>query len=184
MKPAGHPPVQDSVAMNTSLRRFCGPRAAALVFFTLVPGGFLLAADTARPDVPPSVLKKYDKNKDGALDETEKASWEADKAGRREKERKAREDRLQKYDLNKDGKLSDDEKAAAKLAMEKERTEREMAKGKEKAQERLAREKEEKEKAATAAAAASSENAGEMEGKDATPKEGETRPADGTMMTP
>lgn len=39
--------------------------------------------------VGPRVLKKYDKNHDGVLDEDEKAAWEADKAKRRE-EREAK----------------------------------------------------------------------------------------------
>jgi hypothetical protein len=164
--------------MNTPSRRSYGSRLAVLASLALVSGGSLLAEGEARADVPPGILKKYDKNKDGALDETELARWEADKAARREKERKAREERLQKYDLNKDGKLSEDEKAAAKLAMEKERTEREMAKGREKAQERLAREKAEKEKSEAAAAADSSEMASEK-----TPKEGEAKAEDGMMMT-
>jgi hypothetical protein len=161
MKPGQDPPVVDSLAMNTPHRRFCGLRAAAFLSLALVTGGALRAEAGAKPDVPPGVLKKYDKNKDGTLDETEAAKWEADKAERREKDRKAREERLQKYDTDTDGKLSEAEKAAAKLAMEKERTERDMVKGKEKAQERIAREKAEKEKLAGGTAGGASENASE-----------------------
>jgi hypothetical protein len=55
------------------------------------------AADT-KPDKPkhekkvgPRVLKKYDKNHDGVLDDEEKTAWEADKAKKRE-ERKAKKE--------------------------------------------------------------------------------------------
>jgi len=63
--------------------------------------------------VPPGILKKYDANKDGVLDETEKAAWEADKAKRRSSD-EAR--RLGKFDANKDGKLDESELAAEKAA--------------------------------------------------------------------
>ena len=166
--------------MNFPPRRRFGLRLAVLAPLALMSGGVLRADSTPKPVVPPGILKKYDKNKDGVLDATETAQWEADKAERREKERKAREERLQKYDLNKDGKLSDDEKAAAKLAMEKERTEREMARGKEKAQERITREKAEKEKSeGLPATGAAPEKTDEK-----TPKEGEIKAGDSMMTTP
>jgi len=41
--------------------------------------------------IGPRILKKYDKNGDGVLDEQEKAAWEADKAKHRE-ERKAKKE--------------------------------------------------------------------------------------------
>lgn len=85
----------------------------------------LQANDKSSSDpVPPSILKRYDKNKDGALDENERAKWESDKAAAREKDRRERAEMLGRFDLNKDGKLSEEERVAAKIAMERERTER------------------------------------------------------------
>lgn len=83
-----------------------------------------------------ALLKKYDANQDGKLDETEKAALEADLA----KKKAAEEAKvLAKYDANKDGKLDDSEKAAMeadkkaaaekrKEAMEKKKAEKEKAK--------------------------------------------------------
>jgi hypothetical protein len=83
------------------------------------------AADEEK--TPPSVLKKYDANKDGLLDETEKAAWQADK----EKQRAAREARraedLARYDADKDGKLEKDERAVMKAEDEKARADRKAA---------------------------------------------------------
>lgn len=160
--------------MNIVLRSLIGSRAAALASLFLVFAGALRAEEKTKPEVPPSILKKYDKDKSGALDETEIAKWEADKAARREKDRLAREERLAKYDTDKDGKLSDDEKAAAKLEMDKERADRDMVKGKEKAQERLAREKAEKQSEADATTEKTAP-------ADAKTKDGE-KPVDGMMM--
>lgn len=87
----------------------------------------------AADPVPPSILKKYDRNKDGVLDEKERAKWEADKAAAREKYQKQRAEMLEKFDTNKDGKLDEQERAAAKLAMERTRTEQEGERMKERA---------------------------------------------------
>lgn len=62
--------------------------------------------------IPPGVLKKYDKDGDGKLNDAEMAAWKAAK----ESEHKAM---LEKYDTNKDGKLDDAEKAAMKADKEK-----------------------------------------------------------------
>ena len=67
---------------------------------------------SADKPVPPAVLKKFDKDGDGKLNDEEKAAWKA----AREAEKKAQ---LEKYDTNKDGKLSDEEKAAMKADHEK-----------------------------------------------------------------
>lgn len=124
---------------------------------------FAEPAATPAADVPPSVLKKYDRNKNGALDEAEHAKWQEDLAKRREKYQQERAAMLEKFDTDKDGKLSADEAAAAKIEMNKARTEQDMVKGKEKAQERLAREaadKELQEKLAAAKAAEEKPGAG------------------------
>ena len=137
-----------------SLRRLA---LVALVFAGITRG--LPAADApSAPDTktsvagkggdaetpPPSVLKKYDKNKNGALDEAERAQWRADLAARREKYQKQRQEMLAKYDLNKDGKISEEEKVAARMDMVDTRMERDLEKSREKAGERLAREEAEK----------------------------------------
>jgi hypothetical protein len=59
-------------------------------------------------------MEKYDKNKDGKLDEAERAALKKDREA----------DYLKKFDKNGDGKLDDEEKAAAKEAMKKRGQER------------------------------------------------------------
>lgn len=72
------------------------------------------AEDTAAGDHKGDMLKKFDKDGDGKLNDAEKAemkaAWEARRA-EREKEM------LAQFDTDKDGKLSDEEKAAMKAAM-------------------------------------------------------------------
>lgn len=87
----------------------------------------------AAEPVPPSILKRYDRNKDGVLDEGERAKYEADKAAARERHRKERAEMLERFDTNKDGRISEEERAAAKLAMERTRTELEGERMKERA---------------------------------------------------
>lgn len=123
----------------------------------ILPAAAGVAAEAAAGDVvetPPSVLRRYDKNKDGVLDEAERAKWESDKAARREKERAERAAMLEKYDTDKDGKLGEAEKAEAKLGWQKERSEKEAEKMKERvAKAKAEREKAESEKAAREKAA-------------------------------
>ena len=57
------------------------------------------------------ILQKYDTNKDGKLDDSEKAALKADFQAKRE-QRKA--EMLAKFDTNKDGKLDQSERAAAR----------------------------------------------------------------------
>lgn len=111
-----------------------------LLRFALV-SSLLACASVSRADekktvdepVPPSVLRKYDRNKDGVLDARERARWGADKAAAREKYRKERAEMLERFDTNKDGRISEEERAAAKLAMERTRTEQEGERMKERA---------------------------------------------------
>ena len=72
----------------------------------------------AEKPVPPGVLKKYDKDGDGKLNDEEAPAWKA----AREAEKKAA---LEKYDANKDGKLDDAEKAAMKADKEKHKKDKE-----------------------------------------------------------
>ena len=85
----------------------------------------LRAEEKSKSDVPAWVLKRFDKNKDGVLDANEKAAFEKAKAAKQEKEMVQRKEALSKYDSNKDGKLSEEERAAAKIEMEKSRSEME-----------------------------------------------------------
>lgn len=65
--------------------------------------------------LPPQLLKEFDKDGDGKLNEEEgKAAREALQARRAEAEKK----RLEKYDTDKDGKLSDDERKAMRADLE------------------------------------------------------------------
>jgi hypothetical protein len=132
------------------MKVFATLRRLVLASF-IVAAGISFAAEEPADPAPPSVLKRYDKNKDGALDEAERTKWEADKAARREKERTERAAMLEKYDTNKDGKLSEEERVSAKLGWQKERSEKEAEKMKERvAKAKAEREREEKEKAAQA----------------------------------
>jgi hypothetical protein len=58
-----------------------------------------------------ATLEKYDADKDGQLNDEEKAKA---KAGAREKAKQTREENLAKYDANKDGKLDETERATKK----------------------------------------------------------------------
>lgn len=60
-------------------------------------------------------MAKYDANKDGMLDDAEKAAM---KAGAVAKGKATREANLAKYDANKDGKLDETEKAAMKADLD------------------------------------------------------------------
>lgn len=59
------------------------------------------------------MLEKFDTNKDGKLDDTEKAAAQAAREARKA-------EMLKKYDANGDGKLDDTEKAAAKAEWKKD----------------------------------------------------------------
>ena len=101
MKYIPHPPVVWAAAL------------AALALM-IIP---LRSAEEGQAKISASVLKKYDANKNGMLDETEMNAWQAD----REKQRVDREARqaadLARYDANKDERAvmkADDAKATAK----------------------------------------------------------------------
>ena len=81
----------------------CGSLAGGVA----VAGGFHGGAPRAE------ILQKYDTNKDGKLDDAEKAAMKADFKAQHE-QRKA--EMLAKFDTNKDGKLDDAEKAAMRDA--------------------------------------------------------------------
>lgn len=192
-QPAAVPDSQEPMNPHTRHSRFL------LAALFCVSGALLQAEDKDKgpAEVPPSVLKRYDKNKNGVLDDAERAKWEADNAARREKARSEREAMLQKYDTNKDGKLSEEEKVSFKLGREKERSEQEAERMKERAAklkaereaketaEKTARETAEKasEQGKTANEAKSSEAAESSGGAGQnTKKEKEKSGEDGMMM--
>jgi hypothetical protein len=66
------------------------------------------APDGKKKKLEEFMLKRYDKNGDGKLDDEEKAAMKKD-----------REEQLKKYDKNGNGKLDDDEKAALREDLKK-----------------------------------------------------------------
>jgi Ca2+-binding EF-hand superfamily protein len=76
----------------------CGTLAAGVGVAAAYPGGAGGAGDKA------ALLQKYDTNKDGKLDASERAAMRADKKAAM----------LAKYDTNKDGKLDASERAVMK----------------------------------------------------------------------
>lgn len=171
-----------------------GARRAAVCLFAACLAAPLFADDmmdsATKPDaekpVPPSVLREFDKNKDGVLDEQERAKWETKNAVRREKYAKERAEMLEKFDADKNGKISEEERAAARLAMSRNRTEADVAKAKEKdvalKAEKEAREAAEKATAEKAAADAKAAEAAKTNArKPAAPAAGDDMMSGGTM---
>lgn len=143
-------------------------------------------ANPDKPDVPPSVLRKFDKNKNGVLDEQELARWEAEKAARREKYASERAGMLAKFDTDGDGKISEAERAAGRLKMSRDRTEADVVKAREKdirwkaEQEKIEQEKAEK---SAAEAKAKAEKKSEPKTDTAKPADGgDTMSGDSMMM--
>jgi Ca2+-binding EF-hand superfamily protein len=66
--------------------------------------------------LPPEILKKFDKDGDGKLNEEER---EAAKAAREEMMKARKKEMLEKFDKDGDGKLSEEEEKAAREAMRK-----------------------------------------------------------------
>lgn len=145
-------------------------RLALVAVLGLFAPSSLRAQDAADAEpVPPSVLARYDRNKDGKLDAAERARWQADLAKRREQYRDERNAMLERFDTNKDGRISAEEHATAKLAMQRERSEKDAERMRERAaKERAEREKAAKEEAAKKVAEKSAEQAKEP---DAAPAE-------------
>ena len=83
------------------------------------------------PDGRPSreeMLKKYDKDGDGQLNEQERAALRADmekRQGKRDGERPSREEMLEKFDTDGDGQLSEAERKAMRKSFESRQRERE-----------------------------------------------------------
>ncbi|MFN0069688.1 MAG: EF-hand domain-containing protein [Limisphaerales bacterium] len=100
---------------------------AALAGATMLTTAAAFADDGPRPKGPrdeqarAAMLERFDANKDGRLDETERA---AAREAMKEQAAERRQEALAKFDKDGDGKLSDDEKAAAKEAMKERAGER------------------------------------------------------------
>ncbi len=71
--------------------------------------------------VPPEILEKFDADKDGKLNDEERA---AAKAARGEREGKMKKEMLEKFDADKDGTLSDAEKETMRAEMKKKMLEK------------------------------------------------------------
>ncbi|HRE82255.1 MAG TPA: hypothetical protein PLN52_14495 [Opitutaceae bacterium] len=87
-------------------------RSGAVLLLLVGPASFVGAQDTSdKPkQLPSAIVRKYDADRDGVLNEEEKAAWKADvQRGRQE----AQARRLEKFDTNRDGKLDKAEKATA-----------------------------------------------------------------------
>jgi Ca2+-binding EF-hand superfamily protein len=92
-------------------------------------GGFFGTKET-NPEGMKRILERFDSNKDGKLDEAEraaaKAEWEKRRSASPERgpaSEKIREEMLKRFDRDGDGKLSDAERAAAKEERQKRRQE-------------------------------------------------------------
>ena len=84
-----------------------------VIALSLCLAGAAFAADGekkgAKPETPrDEVIKKYDKNKDGKLDQSEREEWRKDREA----------DNVKKHDKNGDGKLDQSEREAARKAAE------------------------------------------------------------------
>jgi hypothetical protein len=84
-----------------------------VIALSLCLAGVVFAADRekkgANPETPrDEVIKKYDKNKDGKLDQSEREEWRKDREA----------ENVKKHDKNGDGKLDQSEREAARKAAE------------------------------------------------------------------
>ena len=83
-----------------------------VIALSLCLAGAAFAADGekkgANPETPrDEMLKKYDKNKDGKLDQSEREEWRKDREA----------ETVKKYDKNGDGKLDQSEREAARAEL-------------------------------------------------------------------
>jgi hypothetical protein len=85
--------------------------APALLALTLMVNPLILRAEGEAKGKLSKAKEQYDANKDGQLNDEEKA---AAKAGATAKAKETRETNLAKYDANQDGKLDADERARKK----------------------------------------------------------------------
>ena len=89
-------------------------KTVLLVLAFSMSGLLAQAADNQKkPDAPrrENVLEKYDKNKDGKLDQEEREAYRKDRMA----------ERIKRYDKNGDGKLDEKEEQAARDEIRKQR---------------------------------------------------------------
>ncbi len=93
--------------MKSKLPRYLSVPALVLALLVAVP--LIRAEETTpvKPKISEKVKEKYDADKDGKLNDAEKAKLKADAKEKREEVKK---EVLEKYDANKNGKLDSDEK--------------------------------------------------------------------------
>ena len=91
--------------------------ASALLALALIAAPLTLRAEEAKEKPLSKVKEKYDADKDGKLNDAEKA---AAKEGAKAKAKETREANLEKYDANKDGKLDKEERAKQKADLQAE----------------------------------------------------------------
>ena len=96
------------------------PHAILLIAAAMaLPLGSLSGAERGEPAVTASVLKQFDANHDGALDDAERAAWQADREKRKAALAARRAADLARYDSDHDGKLDRKERAARKADADK-----------------------------------------------------------------
>ena len=88
-------------------------KIAIVLVGSLIAGGAGAQGLRHGGGVRAQVIQKYDTNKDGTLDDQEKATMKADFEAKRTEMKK---ELLAKYDTNKDGKLDDGERKVARNA--------------------------------------------------------------------
>ena len=97
---------------------FTKTKIALALCASLAAGGVAAAQGFHGGGDRAEILQKYDLNKDGKLDDGEKAAMRADFKANHEK---MRAEMISKFDANKDGKLDDSEKAAMRDQLATER---------------------------------------------------------------
>jgi hypothetical protein len=104
--------------MNTTLTMIALALAGSLAVQAQEPAPEGQRERRPNRQMPPEVLKEFDKDGDGKLNEEEaKAAREA----RQAKAEEARKKMLEKYDTDKDGKLSDEERKTMRTELEAKR---------------------------------------------------------------
>jgi hypothetical protein len=106
-------PAQEEMTMFTKMKL-----ALAFVGCSLAVGGIAAAQGFHGGGKRGEIVQKYDLNKDGKLDDGEKAAMRADFKAKFEQKRA---EMIAKFDTNRDGKLDDGEKAVMRDQMVTER---------------------------------------------------------------
>jgi hypothetical protein len=101
------------------------PGLLALVFVVTVPVATLRAEDQPAKDKLGKHAQKYDADKDGQLNDEERARMKEDAKEKREAKK---QEALEKYDANKNGRLDPEEKEKQKADIQAEKEARKAAK--------------------------------------------------------